>query len=299
MRTSIDEKNQQSKSAIDVVLAHVVVVDQYNLISPTFALITTSPAHKIRPTTAQPMEEGTTTPDDQGADGGEGGGTNKPRGVEPTAPTRPLETGEPPGEDTAAVTYEPTEEDPVKELTSRSAQKPTIDDIGEGTDLPTGGLIEEPSRDGLGMDLFGLATDNGGKLDESGVLMGNDGGAADHPADHCPVVDSPERLCRRGTPQKNPTGRTNESSRARQMKGLKRKRRLTRNIQGPPSTDQKSSTFDHTAFREVNAVLPTQRIDYIIAPAKARSPIIKSQEGSAHPEGQPCSFSSETTQSRN
>jgi hypothetical protein len=63
VRTSIDEKNQQSKRAIDV-LAHVVVVDQYNLISPTFASITTSPAHKIRPTTAQPTEEGTMTPDD-------------------------------------------------------------------------------------------------------------------------------------------------------------------------------------------------------------------------------------------
>jgi hypothetical protein len=98
--------------------------------------------------------------------------------------------GEPTGEDTAAVTYEPTEEDPVEELTLRPTQKPTIDDIGEGTDSPMGGLIEEPSRDGLGMDLFGLATDDGGELDEPGVLMGNDGGAADHPADHRPVVDS-------------------------------------------------------------------------------------------------------------
>ena len=66
-----------------------------------------------------------------------------------------METGEPTGEDTAAVTYKPTEEDPVKELTSRPTQKPTIDDIGEGTDSPTGGLIEEPPRDGLRMDLFG------------------------------------------------------------------------------------------------------------------------------------------------
>ena len=183
--------------------------------------------------------------------GGEGEGTNEPRGVEPTAPTRPLETGELTGEDTAAVTYEPMEEDPIKELMSRPMQKPMIDDIGEGT----GGLIEEPSRDGLGMDLFGLATDDGGQLKESGVLMGNDGGAADHPANHGPVVDSPKCLCRRGTPKKNPTGRTNESLRARQMKGLKCKRRFTRNIQGPQSTDQKSSTFDHAAFREVNAVL--------------------------------------------
>ena len=207
--------------------------------------------------------------------GGEGEGTNEPRGVELTMPTRPMETGEPTREDTAGVTYEPTEEDPVEELTSRLTQKPMIDDIGEGTDSPTGGLIEEPPRDWLGMDLFGLATDDGGELDKSGVLMGNDGGAADHPAVHRPVVDSPEGLCRRGTPQKNPIGRTNESSRVRQMKSLKRKRRFTRNIQGPPSTDQKSSTFDHAAFREVNAVLPTQRINYIIAPAKARSPLSK------------------------
>jgi hypothetical protein len=270
VRTSIDEKNQQSKSAINV-LAHVVVVDQYDLISPTFASITTSPAHKIRPTTAQPTEEGTTTPDDRGADGGGEGGNKRVEGVEPTAPTRPLKTGEPTGEDTAAVTYEPTEEDPVEELMSRPTQKPTIDDIGEGT----GGLIEEPSRDGLGMNLFGLATDDGGQLEELGMLMGNDGGAADHPANHGPIVDSPERLSRRGTPKKNPTGRTNESSRARQMKGLKRKRRFTRNIQGPQSTDHKSSTFDHAAFREVNAVLPTQRIDYIIAPAKARGLLSK------------------------
>ena len=79
VRTSIDEKNQQSKSAIDV-LAHVVLVDQYDLISPTFASITTSPAHKIRPTMAQPTEEGTTTSDDQGADGGGGGGNKRAEG---------------------------------------------------------------------------------------------------------------------------------------------------------------------------------------------------------------------------
>ena len=97
--------------------------------------------------------------------GGEGEGTNEPRGVELTMPTRPMETGEPTREDTAGVTYEPTEEDPVEELTSRLTQKPMIDDIGEGTDSPTGGLIEEPPRDGLGMDLFGLLTDDGGKLD--------------------------------------------------------------------------------------------------------------------------------------
>jgi hypothetical protein len=63
VRNSIDEKNQQSKSAINV-LAHVAVVNQYDLISPSFASITTLPAHKIRPTMAQPTEEGTTTPDD-------------------------------------------------------------------------------------------------------------------------------------------------------------------------------------------------------------------------------------------
>ena len=78
--------------------------------------------------------------------GGEGEGTNKPWGVEPTASSCPLETGDPTGEDTA----EPTEEE---ELTLRPTEKPTINDIGEGTDSPTRGLIEEPSRDGLGMDL--------------------------------------------------------------------------------------------------------------------------------------------------
>ena len=87
--------------------------------------------------------------------GGKGEGTNEPRGVEPTAPTRPMETGEPTGEDTAAVTYKPTEEDPVEELTLWPTQKPTINNIGEGTDLPTGGL-----------NLFGLATDDGGELDK-------------------------------------------------------------------------------------------------------------------------------------
>ena len=71
--------------------------------------------------------------------GCEGGGKNEPTGGKPTAPTRPMETGEPTGEDTAVVTYEPMEEDPVKEPTlrptSRPMQKPTIDDIGKGTDL--------------------------------------------------------------------------------------------------------------------------------------------------------------------
>jgi len=79
VRTSIDEKNQQSTSAIDI-LAHVVIVDQYDLILPTFVSITTLPAHKIRPTMAQPTEEGTTTPDDRGADGGGGGGNKQAEG---------------------------------------------------------------------------------------------------------------------------------------------------------------------------------------------------------------------------
>ncbi len=90
--------------------------------------------------------------------GGEGEGTNEPTGGEPTAPTRPMGTGEPTGEDTMVVTYKPMEEDPVEELTSWPTQKPTINDIGEGTDSPTGGLIEEPPRDGLGMDLSGNTT---------------------------------------------------------------------------------------------------------------------------------------------
>ena len=42
---------------------------------------------------------------------------------------------------------EPTEEDPIEELKSRPTEKPTIDNIGKGTDYPKGGLIEEPSRD--------------------------------------------------------------------------------------------------------------------------------------------------------
>ena len=113
-----------------------------------------------------------------------------------------METGEPTGEDTAAVTYQPTEEDPVEELTPRATQKLTIDNIGKGTDSPMGGLIKEPPRDGLRMDLFWLVTDDGGELDKSGVLVGNDGGAADHPAVHRPVVDSPKCLCRHDTPQK-------------------------------------------------------------------------------------------------
>ena len=46
--------------------------------------------------------------------GGEGEGTNEPTGGKPTVPTCPMETGEPTGEDMVAVTYEPTEEDPVE-----------------------------------------------------------------------------------------------------------------------------------------------------------------------------------------
>ncbi len=46
--------------------------------------------------------------------GGEGEGTNEPTGGKPTVPTCPMETGEPTGEDMVAVTYEPTEEDPIE-----------------------------------------------------------------------------------------------------------------------------------------------------------------------------------------
>jgi len=154
------------------------------------------------------------TLDDRGADGGGGGGNKQAEGGRAD---RANSSDGDRGADWGGHGRRHVRAD------GGGSRRGAIDDIGEGTDLPTGGLIKEPSRDGLGMDLFGLVTDDGGELDELGVLMGNGGGAADHPAVHRPIVDSPKRLCRCGTPQKNPTGRTNESSRARQMKGLKRK----------------------------------------------------------------------------
>jgi hypothetical protein len=54
---------------------------------------------------------------------------------------------------------------------------------------------------------------------------------------------------------------TNAASLAKhqQMKGLKRKKRkFTRNIQAPSSTNQKNTNFDYGTFRQVNALLPNQ-----------------------------------------
>jgi hypothetical protein len=61
------------------------------------------------------------------------------------------------------------------------------------------------------------------------------------------------------------------------MKGLKRKKRkFTRNIQAPSSTNQKNTNFDYGTFRQVNALLPNQRVDALITPGKkAWSPFSK------------------------
>ena len=127
MGKCVRTENQQSKTAVDVITA------TSSSLSTNMDLVFELRARYNNQMTEEPT-------------GGEGEGTNKPRGVKPTASSRPLETGDPTGEDTA----EPTEEE---ELTLRLTEKPTIDNIGEGTVSPTGGLIEEPSRDGLGMDL--------------------------------------------------------------------------------------------------------------------------------------------------
>jgi FtsZ-binding cell division protein ZapB len=61
------------------------------------------------------------------------------------------------------------------------------------------------------------------------------------------------------------------------MKGLKRKKRkFTRNIQAPSSTNQKNTNFDYGTFRQFNALLPNQRVDALITPGKkAWSPLSK------------------------
>jgi hypothetical protein len=59
------------------------------------------------------------------------------------------------------------------------------------------------------------------------------------------------------------------------MKGLKRKRKFTRNIRAPSSTNQKDTNFDYVAFQQVSATLPNTRVDALIAPGKARSPLSK------------------------
>ena len=72
------DRFEYMKMPLDIFPQHIV--DQYDLILPMFASIKTSPAHKIRPTMAQPMEEGTMTLDDRGADEGGGGGNKRTEG---------------------------------------------------------------------------------------------------------------------------------------------------------------------------------------------------------------------------
>jgi hypothetical protein len=63
----------------------------------------------------------------------------------------------------------------------------------------------------------------------------------------------------------------------RQMKGLKRKPKFTRNLKALPSKnpDQKYSNFDYAAFRQEQASDNAQQVCAAIAPAKARSPLSK------------------------
>jgi hypothetical protein len=61
------------------------------------------------------------------------------------------------------------------------------------------------------------------------------------------------------------------SDKARQMKGLKRKRKFTRTLEAPSSTNQKTTNFDYAAFPALNV----QQICAATAPAKARSPLFK------------------------
>ena len=62
------------------------------------------------------------------------------------------------------------------------------------------------------------------------------------------------------------------------MKGLKRKRKFTRIIEAPSSTNQKITNFDYAAFREENEMHANENAREVraaIAPAKARSPLSK------------------------
>ncbi len=59
------------------------------------------------------------------------------------------------------------------------------------------------------------------------------------------------------------------------MKGLKCKRKFTRNIRAPSSTNKKDTNFDYVAFRQVSAMLPSTRVDALIAPGKASSHLSK------------------------
>ena len=62
------------------------------------------------------------------------------------------------------------------------------------------------------------------------------------------------------------------------MKGLKRKRKFTRTLEAPSSTNQKTTNFDYAAFcqeNEMRANDNARQVRAAIAPAKARSPLSK------------------------
>ena len=83
-------------------------------------------------------------------------GTDSPTGGLIKEPSRDLgmDLYEPTEEDPVAEEDPITEEDPVEEMTSRPTQKSTIESSRARQMKGRGGLIEEPSRDGLGMDLY-------------------------------------------------------------------------------------------------------------------------------------------------
>ena len=110
-------------------------------------------------------------------------------------------------------------------------------------------------------------------MDEGGI---QGGGAFDFPNDsNIASSSSPPPP----PPHTSALSTTNAASLAkhRQMKGLKRKKRkFTRNIQAPSSTNQKNTNFDYGTFRQFNALLPNQRVDALITPGKkAWSPLSK------------------------
>ena len=66
---------------------------------------------------------------------------------------------------------------------------------------------------------------------------------------------------------------------ARQMRGLKKRRKFTRALRGQKKgSNQKLSNFDYQAFREeqnMQAHVNARQVQEVIAPAKARSPLSK------------------------
>jgi hypothetical protein len=68
------------------------------------------------------------------------------------------------------------------------------------------------------------------------------------------------------------------AAKARQMMGLKRRRKFTRIIEAPSSTNHKITNFDYAAFREENEMRANENARQVraaITPAKARSPLSK------------------------